>query len=134
MEESDDECIDFPETPDAPAIYEGGGDVLADGSTSDLIGDSFPINLKERDVVDTVKDETNRKVFIAEMQSYDVYLHNMHKLFPKITTVRSAVTLVAACLTIHKHRRSVLEKVSGFVEQDNEPVYDVMGNIVQKRR
>lgn len=104
-----------------------------DNEDADLKGDALSLNVTQSDLSDSGITDFEKKVFLNEMESCDMYLHNLHKTFKYVTTVNSVIKLVAASLVVHKHRRSVMEKTSKIKVEDEDTIeFDNMGRVIKK--
>lgn len=133
MTHDEDEDLDLPEEPETKAVALWRGDSPA--PATELSTESVALDIEEDDIKDIALQPAEKKVFLAEMKSCDIYLDNLHACFKHATTVSSVIALVGASIGVHKHRRSVMEKVSlpkPPTTAEAALEFDNMGNLIKK--
>jgi hypothetical protein len=81
-------------------------------STYDSTPDVAVSRIKDSDLAHLTLNELDKKVLVAELADCNMYLRNIHKGFKHVTSTKSLISLVAAGIGVHKHRRSVLKDIS----------------------
>jgi len=123
-----------PTNPEPPSIINNAWNLDTPVHSTDLQSDSLPLELTDTDLEELETTKLNKKVFLNEMDSCDMYLNNLHSSFKYASSVRSVIALVNASLSVHRHRRIFMAQTSMQCAQTEEVEYDVMGNVIKKPR
>jgi hypothetical protein len=81
---------------------------------------------EESDYASTDLSTIEKKLFTAEMDSYDLYLYNLHKAFKKTTTLSSLLSIVNMGLRVNQSRREAASILRRSRQDSIE--LDILGN------
>lgn len=126
----DDRELDLPNPRNLPTPFAEDGEEYV--GTDGVRAEPLPLAVSTNDLQDIPITEFEKKLFMTEMETCDLYLHNIHKAFNHAITIKSIVTLVGAGIGVMKHRRAVLKDISNIPDDPNSIEYDNMGNIIRK--
>lgn len=139
----------IPSTPDTPQYRP----VLSDSFTdiapienSILEADIHPAEVSADEIGAVVKDPVHKKILKSELDSMDMYLHNVHRGFRYVTSISGITALINNGLQVHAHRRKILNDVANLAglggngnKGPSMPAgvpdgyeFDNMGNLVRK--
>lgn len=102
--------------PDLPTIVDGYDDSPNDQKNTDFESLST-YNTTPQIQIDTIKESDlehltlnhlDKKILVDELADCSLYLRNIHKGFKHVTSTKSLISLVAAGIGVHKHRRQVI--------------------------
>lgn len=127
----DDDYDSEDETPKTPARLRAkeGSEVIQPSTFRDSAISFVP---EESDYASTDLSTMERKLFTAEMDSYNLYLHNLHKAFTKATTLSSLLSLVNAGLSVNRQRREAAAALRS--SRNNEIELDILGNPITRNK
>lgn len=102
--------------------------------TKDLVSTGSQLQLVEDDFKDYELDQLEKKIAATELADCDLYLKNLHTGFKHVNSINSLIKIVGAGIQVHKHRRSVMEKLkNGIGSSKGGYTFDENGNLVAKK-
>ena len=73
---------------------------------------SVPIKpIIESDLAHLTLNELDKKVLVSELADCNLYLRNIHKGFKHVVSTQNLISLVAAGIGVHKHRRAIIKDI-----------------------
>lgn len=129
----------IPEQPNLPSVkesftdtspYEGDEGKIEDNK--ELISKGSQLTLNEEDFSEYELDNLEKKVAVTELSDCDLYLKNLHTGFKYVNSINSLIKIVGAGIQVHKHRRSVIEKLKDGGNGKAAFTFDNNGNIIPK--
>jgi hypothetical protein len=128
--ENDDEEFEVPSQ--APA-RRASAEALVE--TQGLSDEHNPVPVTQKDLESLQISDLQRTEFVAKMRDCDLYLRNIHSLFPHAVTINGVLKLVAAGIQVHKHRSQIMKEICSIPEPTtglDTVEFDNMGNIIKK--
>lgn len=103
--------------------------------TEGLQADHNPVPVQQKDLDALNISELQKVEFLAKMRDCDLYMRNIHSLFPHAVTINGVLKLVAAGMQVHKHRSQIMKEICSIPEPKegfDDIEFDNMGNVIKK--
>lgn len=100
--------------------------------TTSLRATVTDLALTPSDCIEAQLPKIQQRILVHELETYDVFTHNIVRGFGYATTIDSLISLVKCGLQVNEQRRRAVRELTQAAQSDTVEM-DVFGNVIPRK-